>query len=444
MGFWALTALLLLSQFGWAEDPRLGGLPKPIQALIHQEQVLIDMAGGDPKFLKPRVNLQKPEYRPESRPVITLKTYWVDETAFAALEGSGFPESLRATFRRTRNGKSQVRLLVHPETEGFYSPALALAERAKDFLATPTASSRTLVAWQPGAEHRPFFAKVSLDAVIGGVDRTIKNSEVAASLGVHEILASADLPRGAAVLPESFGLIAKGGERGGMILREIPDDILTGRRTYVPLFALYGSSGSEPPMLVKMIRESDDPDFMRNRVIRPFLEQWFDFALQGITMEAHGQNTLIGLGPDGLPDGSFLHRDFGGFNVDLDFRREMGLKLPENLPFVRSLQLDYYQLDHRANLGKSLGVYFSSSFLWAADKRIQEWKRAGLLPMEVPESSQQILLEEFAKVYREKTGLVCGMGGDFRQLLNCILKARENKLRGLRCGPAFSTLGAGM
>jgi len=124
-------------------------------------------------------------------------------------------------------------------------------------------------------------------------------------------------------------------------------------------------------------------------------------------MEPHGQNVLIGIGEDGLPNGKFLHRDFGGFNVDLGFRKEKGKPMPDSLPYARSMEADYYQDSHLTQLRGSLGTHFEGNFLWDLEHHLEKWQAEGTL------GGKKIELGTFSKdmwgafetEYQNRTGL---------------------------------------
>jgi hypothetical protein len=288
------------------------------------------------------------------------------------------------------------------------------------------------VAWKPGKEKNPFFAKLSLAVNIGEVDRTINNSEVVSSVGISKLLhgARGELPEAAEFVSEPFGLMPRNAPKGGMILRLIPEKLKEGPRL-IPLFAYYGAEpNGKPPLLARLIRESgEDPEtYVRRNIVRPFLDQWVDLALQGITMEAHGQNTLGGLDANGRPDGTFAHRDYGGFNIDLDYRKKAGLYVPDDLPFVTSLAKDYYQADHQGNLAKGIDVYFSKSYLWAQDQRLNEWAKRGWITAKngQPISTQKFLFKELEDSLFRKTGRKCSIGHNPAMITACVLAARNS------------------
>lgn len=381
-------------------------LPLGVEKLIYAEQILISRDLDETIITSPKLNHQDEFYTPEQRNVFALKTYWINEEYLDAFKDSGLNPELEKLMHRTQDGVDQWRLIVHPESEEFYSELLKTGTRAKDWYATSTSSSRTLVVWPPTRPDLVFFGKLSLNKEIGGVVRTIPAGEVARSLGTTATLNSiaSELPKNFNYLPESIGLMPKNFERGGMIIREIPENIKNGQDSFVPLFSLYAKCKScrKNPLLMDMINKSDmGPEaFVRNKIISPFLDQWLELAIkEGISMEPHAQNVLIGISDSGELNGKFLHRDFGGFNIDLDFRKKAKLTIPKNLPVIKSRAVDYHQKFHVSSVEASLHIYFVSGFAFNLDKSLSQWAEEGLIPKysKGPTFFQDMVLKELAK-----------------------------------------------
>ena len=430
-----VTVLLALPLVARADD-----LPGPLRQWMHYEQRLMSRS-VDTTRLKALDNHQDRRYAPETGKTFPVKSYWVDTSRADAFQGQGLPGEMKQMFTRTRGGKKQVRLLVHPESEGFYRSFLRGASRGSDFLASATASSRTMLVWKKGHAARPFFAKVSLDKEIGGVVRTVPKGEVARSVGVNNVL-QADrrgLPRSMGFFPEVFGVMPKGMERGGMIIRAIPREITSGRTRVVPLFSLYADRpGGKPPLLVEMIRKSGMPAaaFVRERIVRPFARQWLELAIKrGITMEPHAQNVLLEVGRDGLPTGRFYHRDFGGFNVDLAYRKRRGLPSPRQLPTVTNVEQDYFTKLHGKSLA-GLSPYFVGGFLYNIDKQLPRWRKAGLLgKRDRAPSCKKVLVQELKTEYRAMTGRSPGLFFSLGKVPSRVERARRALLPGSQRRP---------
>lgn len=417
--------------------PRLpdaaANLPAPLQSWIHAEQHLLSRDADPDRFTSPALNFQDPRYAPEAGNVFALQSRWLSAADAHVFTGRGLTQGLRRTFLTGTGAEKRALLLIHPESEAFYGSLMERSSRGPDFLAAPTASSRSLLAWYPGREREAFIAKLSLDREIAGVVRTIPKGEVARSIGVNDLLAldQEHLPAGFKAFPEVLGLIPKGLERGGMIVRALPAALAEGTTRLLPLFALFGPADARtPPPLADMARLSGAPaaDFIRGAIVRPFLAQWLRLAIErGIVMEPHAQNVMVELGRDGMPNGSFVHRDFGGFNVDFGHRRGRGLPIPETLPIIASFGKDYHQNHHGSSLSDSLHTYFSGGFLYALDGRLRTWERRGWVRSGASgrTSLQDALVRDFEGLFRMLTGLEARLWGDLRNAKEAVYRARR-------------------
>lgn len=383
-------------------------LPAGIEKMLYTEQVLLSRELNEEKIMSPKINKQEEFYRPENRQVFALKTYWIDEEDLFTFKDDSASPILEKIMFREFEGKKEWRLIVHPESEGFYEELIKKATRAEDFLASSTSSSRTLIVWPKERPDLAFFGKLSLNKEIGGVVRTIPATEVARSLGTTKLLTSIqnDLPSSFHFLPETMGLSPKGQERGGMIIREIPQSIKDADEVFVPLFSLYGKclDCKEQALLLTMLQQSkiNPADFIRQKIISPFLDQWLELVLkQGISMEPHAQNVLIGLGKDKFPNGKFLHRDFGGFNVNLKFREETKLPVPRDMPTINDIFTDYHQKFHVNSVKDSLHTYFIEGFVYNLDQNLSKWANEELIDQYQTKPSkkffQNMVYEELAK-----------------------------------------------
>jgi hypothetical protein len=363
-------------------------LAPPVREWMDCEQGRLSRAVDVSRLKSPTDNQQDPQYAPEKAAVFAVKSYWVDASKMQMFAGIGLPRDLARLFvRKGASGQRQVRLLVHPESEGLYREALQCAEPADSFAATATASSRTLLLWPQGQPGAAFLAKLSLDKVIGGARRTVSQGEVARSVGVNNTLQLAarrgELPASFTFIPEVLSMIPRGMEEGGMIVRAIPRELLDGRVRYVPLFSLYATPQGGRPLLADMIAQSglSPRAFVQEKILRPFAQQWIELAVKrGIIPEPHAQNVLLEVGTDGKPTGRFVHRDFGGFNIDFDHRRAAGLALPKRMPTITTLEQDYKigRYGSPADLvGRNVDTFFCGGFVYNLDQEMGGWASKG-------------------------------------------------------------------
>lgn len=380
-----------------------------IKKLIYAEQQLLSRDVNEARIMTPKANHQEDQYKPENGQIFEVKSYWVDKEKLKTFESAFISPSMKQIFHKVENGKEKFLFLVHPESESLYQEFLKKTKSGPRFWATSTASSRTLLMWQEGQPEKAFFGKLSLNKSIGGVVRTIPQGEAARSVGTNEVLQinKSALPKSFQFLPETLSLIPNGFERGAMIIREIPQEIAAGKQYFIPLFSLYADRGEQRPLLAEMIEKSgmNPRDFVREKVIGPFIQQWMEMVLvHGIAMEPHAQNVLIGLNPQGLPNGQFLHRDFGGFNMDMNRFGELNTLLPAKLPQATTIQEDYHQNFSGKSVDQSLGVYFDHGFAYNLDQKLPVWVKNGWIPAysgkagEFSDMIYQRMTEEFPKL----------------------------------------------
>jgi hypothetical protein len=446
----ALLALLLLASGLAVAQP----LPPPLRDWIGNEQGRMSRS-VDPTRITALTNHQDPRFAPESRQTFEVKSYWVDADRMQSFAGDGLSPELRRVFTRSAGGKQQVRLLVHPESEALYRSFLASsgAVAAPSLQATATASSRTLLVWPQGEPQRACFAKLSLDKEIGGVRRTVSQGEVARSVGINNVLELArrrgELPAGFKFIPEVWSTIPRGMTEGGLVVRQIPREVLDGRVRYVPLFSLYADPGDGgKPLLAEMITRSGQPAeaFVRDRILRPFARQWIELSvLRGIAPQPHAQNILLEVGRDGLPTGNFVHRDFGGFNLDFAFRRERSLAMPGELPRITTVDKDYKNDRFGApahQVGK-LDSFFYGGFVYNLDQSIPAWGQRGWVSAGVRSGDfKRMLCTELEGQYTALTGGRVSLGGDLANL-DRLLAARRpaGNARGGWLRTTFSRIG---
>lgn len=418
-------------------------IPAHMRTWIYAEQKLLARkvewsgAGAAGARVSPENNRQDPRYAPERAEVFSVKSYWVPAESMNRHFSASLPANLRGMFTRTEAGREEVRVLVHPESEKAYAAFFAgrRVTPAGDFRATATASSRTLLAWLPGGEKDAFFAKLSLDAEIAGARRGISRTDAAMSVGFTDILAAESdaLPDGFSAMPEVIGLSPRALGFGGlgMIIRAVPADALRDGRRVVPLFSLYAPrADGRPPLIVEMIRRSGQTPlaFVRERLLRPFMEQWLALAVErGITMEPHAQNVLVELGPDGLPSGRFLHRDFNGFSIDLAYRRGRGLTLPAGLPFIVDPESDYNSSSHRSRLLVSL-VHFRGGLVYNLDEAVRSWIEKGWIADAPagPRPFHAAAVAEFEAAYARLAGRAADIDGNLEKAERAVLRARKS------------------
>ncbi|MBX2995887.1 MAG: hypothetical protein KF681_13760 [Bdellovibrionaceae bacterium] len=399
-------------------------LPPGAAELLMYEQKYVNRTLDENKIFSLQ-NHQAARYSPEQGQLFEVKSYWLPADRQHVFKVPSALRELGIRFERTREGQREVLFLVHPESESFYRDLVKNAPEGQKFLATATASSRTLMMWPERNPEKVFFGKLSLNKEIGGVVRTIPQGEIARSVGVSQILESArgELPRQFDFLPEFFGVMPRGMERGGMLLRSLPPEMMSGETRVMPLFAFYTrASGRSTSPVEDLIRQSglSAQNVVLEKVVRPFARQWVELAVNhGIAIEAHAQNVLMEIDRQGMPTGKFVYRDFGGFNIDLAFRRAQGLALPGELPVIEGESKDYHQQFHEKALRQSLETYFEGGFLFGLG---QELERLGQSSMDYKGLTQS-LHDEIRRELGAR-GHAMKKGSFFTELLETVQKAR--------------------
>lgn len=372
-----------------AMTPRsLAGVSCPVRAMVALEQTYLDRR-SDPRLFVHDTTTLDLAYRPEGCAVFALDAYRLSPSLCnrwsSRTPGRTLPPALAHVCR-----SDDALLLVHPQSRTHYAALLGRdgvrrIERGA-YLATPLSSSRSLLVWERDVPQTPFIAKVSLDAVIGTVSRTIRDARVAKCVGLTALLDGArDLPADFGFLGEYYGVSPHRMPRGGMLLRTIPAPVMAGERILLPVYALIAEPQSDGPSLLRVLAEHHRMslgEFVYHAIIAPFARQWATLAIDaGIVFEAHGQNLLLELNANLTPTGRLVHRDLEDLSVDLDYRRLCGLFVPENLPALagHSLARIYQQRRHRWWLRHSLPVFFEGGVLQPIERTIAGWLRSGAI-----------------------------------------------------------------
>lgn len=387
-----LIALLFFPLFAAADS---------LSDWMNLEQTRIDRTVDENKIMAPDIANQAVEFRPESQTWFPLKSVWVPESELhSAIQEDQFAPGLKSLFVKEEGGQRYLRLLIHPESEKFYSEITKKHPvEVGVFEASSTASSRTVLVRPKGRKEPNFFAKLSLDVKLGGVTRTVPLGEVARSVGLSRYgsVLEKERPGPFTIMKEVMGISPKGWERGGMILRQIPDSVTKNKAGLVPLFSLYAKSGNEPTVLEDMAKRAKmkPSDFFAEKILKPFYEGWVDWNVNGaVTMEAHAQNVLLEVDDKGNPTGKFVHRDLGGFNLDT---ASPLYKERAKLDVFTDLNTDYHQQFSAKARNQSLRTYFDGGFLYNIDKELARIE-PGYQKGNIQRRGYEILGQEFKSV----------------------------------------------
>ena len=296
--------------------------PDPV-SWIHQEQTLNDRttAAGDYPIKPTSV---PPEFWPEREPVFWLAEFEAPRDQFRLFQK---PTQLLPWYLSGSNPEFYAHL-VHPLSIPYFlrRDLQGVRWRNPRFLATPMASHRTLMVWNPrSAKTPPFVVKASLDRWVGGLDRKVKLYELKRSVGISSLFVGT--PRaefeqqGVLLLDDPIGLLHKQ-TNAGILARDAPWKLGEGEEI-VPVFSLCASRNAGRSRIVELVESSglEPTAWIDTFVLTPLIYQAYFLGMtEGVVGEMHEQNILMEL-RNGIPTKRFWHRDLGGFRADRALRR---------------------------------------------------------------------------------------------------------------------------
>jgi len=294
--------------------------PDPVK-WIHQEQRLNDRSQSK-EWVSIQPTAVPPEFWPELQPVFWLPEFEAPKDQFRLYQNP----ARRLPWYLSGSRPAFYCYLVHPLTVQYFLDRDIQGARWRKprFLATPMASHRTLLVWDPQSAMPPFALKTSLNRWIGGQNRNVRLKEVRRSVAVSSLLGSvpkAELGRqGILVLDEPVGLMPRH-TNAGLVTRDLPLR-LGGGEEIVPIFSLLASSHGRPRIVDLIAASRLAPlAWVDKFVLTPLVYQAYFLGMtEGLLSEMHEQNLLMEL-RHGLPTGRFWYRDLGGFVFDGELRR---------------------------------------------------------------------------------------------------------------------------
>lgn len=290
---------------------------------IHQEQTLNDrtIAAGDYPIKPTSV---PHAFWPERQPVFWLPEFEAPRNRFRLFQNSERP----LPWYLSGSGSQSYSHLVHPLSVRYFlnRDLKEVRWRSPRFLATPMASHRTLLVWNPRSSKTPPFAvKASLDRWVGGLDRKVKLYEIKRSVGISSLFVGtpkADFEQhGVLLLDDPLGLL-HAQTNAGLLARDAPWELGAGEEI-VPVFSLCASGRDRRPRIVELVEASglEPTAWVDTFVLKPLIYQAYFLGLtEGVVGEMHEQNILMEL-RNGIPTKRFWHRDLGGFRADSELRR---------------------------------------------------------------------------------------------------------------------------
>lgn len=311
------------------------GIPESLDGWLLEEQKVNWMATrtrGDRKLGNCFINGSDipAGLNPLERPVFWLPYLEIPVSEALIMEakaGTGSTANSQIFFRR--GGRQYLRYFIHPGS--LESPSIQrLIEKYPvkvEYLASMTASPRSLAIWNPYTNAPPILVKVSLSMEIGRIRRVNKIEKGIRAVMATNVFDSWEdygIKSKANFLREPLAMYPEEAEFGN-IVREMREGVPSGRgRHWVPGQSLMSARpDGKAPLLVQMIRRSrrDPMRFVTERIVRPYIETFGEVALdQGMVGEPHQQNVMFEVGRDGLLTGRIMIRDLDSHNMDLELR----------------------------------------------------------------------------------------------------------------------------
>jgi ferric iron reductase FhuF-like transporter/IucA/IucC family protein len=331
---------------------------------IYQEQKLNDRTTSEEDYpIEPKS--VPPDFWPEMQPVFWLPEFEAPKHEFRLFQNP----ACQLPWYLSGRSSGCFSHLVHPlSVQYFLNRGMKGASwKEPRFLATPMASHRTLLAWNPRSKGPPFSVKTSLNVSIGGLNRNLRLNGIRLSVGMSSLLGGiprSELERhGILLIDDPVGLMHKQ-TNAGLLTRDAPWKLDAGEEI-VPMFSLVASRNAKRPRIVDLIKSSRlEPTAWVDRFIfRPLIYQAYFLGMtEGVVSEMHEQNMLMEL-RDGRPTKRFWYRDLGGFLLDRNLRRLAG-KAFDRLPariYERHLgrDIEVFHLLLRMYLLGSLGYAVS-------------------------------------------------------------------------------------
>lgn len=305
--------------------------PDPVK-WIHQEQTLNDRTECEGYYPIQPTSVAR-DFWPEQQPVFWLPEFEAAREQFRLLQNPKRP----LPWYFSGASSDYYSHLVHPLSVNYFLSRYLKGANWKRprFLATPMASHRSLLVWNPRSNQPPFAVKTSLNVWVGGLNRNVRLKEIRCSVGMSSLLA--EIPNtvleqhGILLLDDPVGLVHRQ-TNAGLLARAAPWKLGAGEEI-VPLFSLVASTHWRRPRIVDLIKSSrlNPTAWVDNFIFQPLIYQAYFLGMtEGIVGEMHEQNILMEL-RDGKPTKRFWHRDLGGFLLDRDLRRLAGKRF-EGLP----------------------------------------------------------------------------------------------------------------
>lgn len=332
---------LLVFLMGWgapglAEDRQLEDLPRVYQEFLERER----MNSTKAEDVTTEVADQ---YQPEARKTIRVNYIEIPVSDLHVVDSGLEARAIRRQVFVTRGGKKFMRFFVHPESEGLYKPLIEKYGFAGYFNAAATASTRSMLMWDPKTKAKPFFAKLSLDKVQDVLGRAISDWEVRRSVAITKLARetgqSTWKKHRTHIIPEVFGAYVPEEYRMGTYIDKSQGTIYQHGLIFrdasfiedgnvYPAFSLFSErEGGKEPLIVEWWKKSGMTwkEFIKERFFRPLGDSVnYMSMVEGMHPDFHLQNFLVRVDPRTKRIVEVYHRDLGSFKIDLRMRAARG------------------------------------------------------------------------------------------------------------------------
>jgi len=327
-----LAATLLISGGAYCYGPE--DIPPQAKEYEKYQQVFNQRTSDEDTFNALDFSGLPAEYDPKNQPVFELG-YIEIPVDVAKVRKTTLSKQLEQGLIVEHGGKTYYRFFIHPDMEKSYRKSIKQYGLHKgEFLASPTASPRSLIVWWKNhPEYGIFGQKVSLLRKIGGVSRlnpTDKLERAYANNKAFEMIpSSAKKEYGFDFLREP--LVIESPEKAyGNISRDYDVELSypNGQPRYLPGFAIAsrGPNG-EPSILENLIKKSGQLpiDYLEKNVLKPLARATSYVSFQeGLVGEPHQQNVLFEFDENGNLTGNIKLLDLDAYKPDLELRHIRG------------------------------------------------------------------------------------------------------------------------
>lgn len=421
-------------------DPLVEQLPLALREWLTLERFhlheprLFQRTERDPNF--------DPRYFPQNSGVFQLPCALVPRRHLYMF-GNAPHDSEGLAFAIDDGVHERVLLPMHPSSTVHYRDFLQAggACNGPAIRALPTSSTRTVLAWPESNPARAMFIKTSLHSPVFG-DRRVTRIRAGRSVSLSAMVQTEldELPASLSYLPEPIAFTPRRAPFMGALVRSIPQEIRDGHVRVAPLFSLIGGSDGRVPLLLTILERTGmtSLQFIHDVLCRPFARLWLDLTLNhGLILEAHGQDLLLVLSPELVPQGRFYYRDFEGLQVDWELRRQLNKPTP---PLLAGQWCWHEAYDSWGNQRYASLFWFKwrisliqylSLVLQQTETALRAWHRSGRLggaPPE-PDETSRIFSEYLFEALEHMFGIQAGPRYDVHRSLNrfLILLARVRR-----------------